>query len=133
MPDGPIVLFDGVCNLCNWSVRFIIRHDQKAHFRFAALQSDTGRRLLEPRGLCSDPPQSMVLIEGDCCYTQSDAVLRIAKHLGGLWRILAVGYVIPRPLRNRLYALIAGKRYKWFGKKDSCMVPTGETASRFLQ
>jgi len=74
-----------------------------------------------------------VLIEGDCCYTQSDAVLRIVKHLGGLWRILVVLYVIPRPLRNRLYALIAQKRYKWFGKKDSCMVATGEAASRFLQ
>ena len=132
MPDNPIVLFDGTCNLCHGSVRFIIRHDPKAHFRFATLQSPAGKRLLEGRGLSPQPSESVVLIEGESCFTKGDAALRIARRLSGLNTLFALMYVIPAPLRNWGYDRIARNRHRWFGRRDSCITLTHDIIDRFV-
>lgn len=131
-PVHPIVLFDGVCNLCSGSVQFILRRDPGARFRFASLQSPAGQELLTRLGIDSPGIDSVVVIEGDRWYKESDAALRLARHLGGPWRLLTVFRLIPRPLRDRLYRLIARNRYRWFGKKEVCWLPTPELRGRFL-
>jgi predicted DCC family thiol-disulfide oxidoreductase YuxK len=133
-PDAqhPVVLFDGVCNLCNATVVFVIERDAAGRFRFASLQSDAARTLLAGVDAPADLPDSIVLIEGDRLYTQSSAILRIAKGLRFPWPLLYAFMIIPRPLRDWLYSLIAARRYGWFGKRDSCMVPTAELRQRFL-
>jgi predicted DCC family thiol-disulfide oxidoreductase YuxK len=131
-PANPIVLFDGVCNLCSGSVQFILRRDPGARFRFASLQSPAGQELLARFGIDGQGIDSVIVIEGDRWFKESDAALRIARHLGGLWRLLTVFRLIPRPLRDRLYRFIARNRYRWFGKKESCWLPTPELRGRFL-
>lgn len=129
----PVLYFDGVCNLCNNTVRLIIRHDRKGLFRFASLQSAAGSHALADmarHGIII--PESVVLQYRGRYYTKSDAVLQTAKLLGGTWCLLLAGYLVPRFLRNIMYDRIAANRYKWFGRKDKCMVPTPETKSRFL-
>jgi predicted DCC family thiol-disulfide oxidoreductase YuxK len=128
----PILLFDGVCNLCNGSVQFIIRRDPEARFRFASLQSEAGQRYLDELRIDRQALDSLILIEGDRWSKESDAVLRIVRLLGGPWKALAVFRLFPRPLRDRLYRLIARNRYRWFGKRESCWLPTPELRSRFL-
>jgi predicted DCC family thiol-disulfide oxidoreductase YuxK len=128
----PIVLFDGVCNLCNGSVQFILQRDPAGRFRFASLQSDHGQRLLTERGLDPKALDSVVVIDGDRLYRESDAALRIAGDLKGAWKALTVFRVIPRPLRDWAYRLIARNRYRWFGKSETCWLPTPELRSRFL-
>jgi predicted DCC family thiol-disulfide oxidoreductase YuxK len=130
--DAPILLFDGVCNLCSGAVRFVIRHDPRGRFRFAALQSETGRRLLVRHGLPPDALDTFVLIEGESCFTRSDAALELARRLGGAGRALAILRLVPRPIRDAAYGLVVRNRYRWFGKSDRCMVPTPELARRFL-
>jgi len=127
-----LVLFDGVCNMCNGIVQFLIRHDPKGQFHFAALQSETGRQTLQRFGLGTDAMATMVLVEDAHCFTHSDAALRIAAMLGGFWGIFAVLRLIPRPWRDRAYRFVVDHRYRWFGKRDSCMVPTPELRARFL-
>ena len=127
-----ILLFDGVCNLCNDAVRFVIERDPRGYFKFAALQSETGRELLRRFHLSAEQVDTMVLIEGDRCYTQSDAGLRVARALGGAWRLLSVLQVSPRSWRDRAYRFVADHRYRWFGKRDSCMLPTAALQARFL-
>ena len=128
-----IVLFDGVCNLCSASVTFILKRDPKGLFRFAALQSEAGRNIFEKFGIpFAEPPASIVLVEGGKAYSESTAALRIARRLSGLWPLLYAGIVIPRPIRDAAYRWVARNRYRWFGKKDACMVPTPELRSRFL-
>ncbi|RWR06541.1 thiol-disulfide oxidoreductase DCC family protein [Siminovitchia fortis] len=128
---NPIVLFDGVCNFCDASVRFIIKNDPKGTFRFASLQSDIGQKLLKERNVPSDI-DSIILIEGDKAYYKSTAALRIARHLQGFWK-LAYGFlIVPAPIRNLAYDFIASNRYKWFGKKESCMIPSPDVRERFL-
>ena len=129
---NPVVLFDGVCNLCNGAVRFVIERDPGACFKFAALQSPTGRELLARCGVPPDGLETMVLVEGERCYTQSDSALRIAAKLGGAWPLLGVLRLLPRRLRDRGYRVLADNRYNWFGKRESCMVPTQELRARFL-
>jgi predicted DCC family thiol-disulfide oxidoreductase YuxK len=131
--DYPIVLFDGVCNLCNWWVQFIIKRDSRVLFRYAALQSRTGQRLLVEHGLRTQYLDTLLLIDGESAFTKSDAILRIVSYLPGIWRLLGVFYLIPRLLRNQAYDLIASNRYRWFGKHDACMVPTKDIAHRFLE
>ncbi|HCU23476.1 MAG TPA: thiol-disulfide oxidoreductase [Deltaproteobacteria bacterium] len=127
------VLFDGVCNLCNSSVTFILRRDPKKFFRFAALQSPTGRSLAEKFGVVlREPPASILLVEAEKVYSESTAALRIARRLSGLWPLFYGAIIIPRPLRDALYRWIAKNRYRWFGKKDTCMIPSPELRSRFL-
>jgi predicted DCC family thiol-disulfide oxidoreductase YuxK len=131
--DSSIVLFDGVCNLCHGLVQFILARDPQARFRFASLQSDTGRRLM-PAGVNPDPdnPDSVVLIENGRTYTHSEAILRILGRLGGGWRLLTVGYLLPRPLRDAAYRFVARHRYRWFGRQNECWLPTPELKARFL-
>ncbi|MFC4247027.1 thiol-disulfide oxidoreductase DCC family protein [Natribaculum luteum] len=131
--DGPIVLFDGVCNLCQGVVQFIVPRDPDGTFRFASLQSDVGQKLLERYGLPTDELESIVLIEGEDCYVKSAAVVRIARHLGGAYALLSPFRFVPRPIRDWAYDFVADHRYQWFGKKDRCMMPTGDVQSRFLE
>jgi predicted DCC family thiol-disulfide oxidoreductase YuxK len=129
--EHPVVLFDGVCNLCHWAVRFIIRRDMKATFRFAALQSSAGAALLNGRQ-CEPLPDSIVLIEGDRMSIQSTAILRVMRCMPMPWLMMYVLIAIPRPIRDWLYAWVARNRYRWFGKQEACMVPTPELRARFL-
>ena len=127
-----LVLFDGVCNLCNGSVQFIIRHDPKGAFFFASLQSDTGQRVLNDLGLSATEMDSFVYVRDGKAFKRSTAALLVAKDIGGFTSLLFAFIVVPSPLRDLVYRLIARYRYSWFGKKESCMVPTPELKSRFL-
>ncbi|MFP9060873.1 thiol-disulfide oxidoreductase DCC family protein [Natrialbaceae archaeon A-chndr2] len=134
IPDeDPIILFDGVCNLCNGFVQYIAPRDTEERFYFASLQSDVGQELLERHDLPTDALESVVLIEGDDVYVKSGAVLRTAYHLGLPYRLLWPFRVLPRRLRNWAYDFVAARRYRWFGKKDQCMMPTGNVQERFLE
>lgn len=131
--DKKIILFDGVCNLCNNSVQFIIKRDKKDLFRYAALQSEVGQQLVQERGIDTSKVDSIVLIDpGVAYFTKSDAALEIAKSFGGLWGLLSLFSWVPTSIRNALYDLVARNRYKWFGKKEACMVPTPELKAKFL-
>jgi predicted DCC family thiol-disulfide oxidoreductase YuxK len=128
-----IILFDGVCNLCNNMVQRIIRNDPKGYFKFASLQSKAGQRLLRNYGLAvAETPESIVLFEQDKVYQQSTAALRIAARLEGGYRFLKPLRFIPAFLRDRIYHLIARNRYRWWGKKETCMLPTPGLQHRFL-
>ena len=129
--EHPVVLFDGVCNLCNSSVTFIIRRDPQGKFRFAPLQSAHGEKLLA--GFTDRPKgDSVVLILGDRYFVKTSAALRIAIRLNGLWPLMGIFLILPSFLRDPVYDLIARYRYQWFGKRDSCMIPTPELRERFL-
>ena len=130
--DLHLVLFDGVCNLCNASVQFIIRHDKKGKFRFASLQSEFGREQMINYKLDDKSVDSVIYIHNNRAFTQSSAALHIVKHLNGLWPVLYAFKVIPPIIRNMVYRWIANNRYLWFGKKESCIIPTPELKSRFL-
>lgn len=127
-----IVLFDGVCNLCNSAILFIIKRDKKDRFRFAPLDSDIGKELLSQHHMDSTKIDSIVLISGDSAYAKADAALYISKHLTHLWPLLYGFKVIPSFISNKIYDFIARNRYKWFGKKESCMIPTPNLTSKFL-
>ena len=124
-----IVLFDGVCNFCNSSVQFLIARDN-GKFRFASLQSEIGMQLVKQYDL--QDVDSIVLIDNNRAYTKSTAALKIAKNLNGLWKLAYVAIIVPVPIRNICYDIIARNRYKWFGKKDECMLPTPEQRDRFI-
>ena len=130
--DHPILLFDGVCNLCNSSVQWVIERDSAAKFRFASLQSETGQRILQEHHLPTGELNTVVLVDSGKVYTCSDVPLRIFGNLGGLWPMLKVLFIVPRPLRNAVYDWIARNRYKWFGKKEACWLPTPALKTRFL-
>jgi predicted DCC family thiol-disulfide oxidoreductase YuxK len=127
-----IILFDGVCNFCESSVQFIIKRDPVGHFQFASLQSETGERLLKQLEV-KNHLESLVLIENRRYYKKSTAALKICKNLKGGWKLLYIFRIIPTPIRDFFYDWIAKNRYKWFGKKDSCMIPTTEIRNRFLE
>lgn len=128
----PVILFDGVCNLCNSSVLFIIQRDPKAKFRFASLQSDFGKAQMLRFGLNHTELGSVLLIKEEILYQKSNAALEIARNLTGGWPLLYVFKIIPAFLRDWVYNGIAQNRYRWFGKKDACMIPTPELKSRFV-
>lgn len=127
-----IILFDGVCNLCNASVQFIIARDTAKRFRFASRQSRVGQELMERHGLDPDGDDSVVLVEGDRPWLRSSAALRIARQLRWPWPILFGLILIPRPLRDWGYDRIAANRYRWFGRSDTCVLPGDNTKDRFL-
>jgi predicted DCC family thiol-disulfide oxidoreductase YuxK len=128
-----IVLFDGVCGLCNWSIDFLIRRDHAGTLRFAPLQSPVGRQLLEQHGLTANECSSAVTIDCNRVYRRSDAVLQALTRLGTGWRLLAAaGRLIPRSLRDVIYDWVATNRYRWFGQRTACRVPTREERARFL-
>ncbi|GAB3555592.1 thiol-disulfide oxidoreductase DCC family protein [Spirosoma fluminis] len=131
-PTQPLILFDGVCNLCNAAVTFVIERDPTAYFRFASLQSDLGQDVLRGLGRSTGEFASFVVWENGRFYEQSTAALRVARHLSGAWPFLYGFIVIPKPIRDALYSFIAHNRYRWFGKRDACMLPTPELKTRFL-
>lgn len=130
--DQPIVLFDGVCNLCNAAVQFIIRHDKKNQLMFASLQSERGQRLIAQYNLPLNELNSFIFIENNKAYTRSTGALRVVKKLNGILPWLYCFIIIPRIFRDSIYDLVGRNRYKWFGKKDECMIPTPELKARFL-
>jgi predicted DCC family thiol-disulfide oxidoreductase YuxK len=121
--SNPVILFDGVCNLCNSSVLFVIQHDPKKQFRFASLQGDYGQQILKRFQLPSNTLNSFILLKDDQIFTHSTGALKVAKELSGAWPLLYVFIIVPAFIRNAVYQFIANNRYKWFGKKESCMVP----------
>lgn len=126
-----IILFDGTCNFCDHSVQFIIKRDPKKHFKFASLQSDIGKELAKQHHI-PENLDSMILIENNRYYTKSTAALHICKYLRGAWKTFYIFQLIPKPLRDLVYNFIAKNRYKWFGTKQSCMIPSAEERKRFL-
>ncbi|MGB0522700.1 MAG: thiol-disulfide oxidoreductase DCC family protein [Flammeovirgaceae bacterium] len=128
----PVILFDGVCNFCDSTINFVIGQDPKGIFKYASLQSPYGESLLTKFGLDTTDYDSFVMVEGDQYYTKSTAALRIAKQLGGLWPLLYSFIIIPKFIRDGVYSLVARNRYKWFGKKDECMLPSPEVRERFI-
>jgi predicted DCC family thiol-disulfide oxidoreductase YuxK len=126
------VLFDGVCNLCNASVGFIVDRDRRGYFSFAPLQSEVGRRLLAAHGPLPESMDSVVLLEGGRLYTRSRAALRIARRLDGAWPLLFALSILPVPLADAAYAWVARNRYRWFGRTEACRVPTAALRARFL-
>nr|WP_205516994.1 thiol-disulfide oxidoreductase DCC family protein [Paenibacillus sp. SYP-B3998] len=133
MDQGSIVLFDGVCNLCNSAVQFILRNDPRGRLHFASLQSPTGQELLQRHHLPTDHLGTFVLIEEGRIYTQSTAALRISRQLRGAWPLTYAAIVVPPVLRNAVYAFIARNRYHWFGQTEHCMLPKPEFKQRFLE
>lgn len=132
MNSKKIILFDGVCNLCNSAVQKIIENDEKNIFMFASLQSEFGQKFLEKNHLDKEEFKSMILVDADKFYTKSDAALRIGKELKGIYRLSELLLVFPKFIRNSIYDLISDNRYKWFGKRESCWLPTPELREKFL-
>lgn len=131
--DKKIILFDGVCNLCDATVQFIIKHDRKDVFRFLPLQSDLGREITAYIGLDTAKTDSIILYEpGRAYYYKAQAALKIAKELRGIYSMLTVFSVLPQGLSNAVYDFVARNRYKWYGKKSECMIPTPEMRAKFL-
>jgi predicted DCC family thiol-disulfide oxidoreductase YuxK len=128
----PVVLFDGVCNFCNGTINFLIRMDKQARLRFAPLQSQSGKALLERHQLPGDFIGSFILVEKSKVYQKSTASLKLLPYLSWYWQWARLGWIVPRFLRDCVYDLIARNRYKWFGKKEACMIPSPEVRSRFL-
>ena len=128
----PVILFDGVCNLCAGSVRFVIERDTRKQFRFASLQSPVAEKLLGPQRNEADRLESVVLVVGARIYRKSSAALLIVRRLDGLWPLLSVLLAIPRPLRDAVYDWIGRRRYRMFGKRAACWKPQPELADRFL-
>jgi predicted DCC family thiol-disulfide oxidoreductase YuxK len=126
------ILFDGVCNLCNGFVRFVIARDPAARFRFAALSSPSAARLLREAGVTTPIPETIVLLEDGEVYVRSDAALRIARRLTFPWPLAYGLMIVPRFIRDAVYDFIAVRRYRWFGQRQACMVPTPQTRKRFL-
>ncbi|WP_235063438.1 thiol-disulfide oxidoreductase DCC family protein [Candidatus Halobonum tyrrellensis] len=135
LDDHPVLLFDGVCNLCNGAVRFVVRFDDAGTFRFAPLQSDVGQALLDRygRSLSGDALDSVVLVEDGVAYEKSDAVLRVARRLDGPWPLAYPLTLLPRRLRDAAYDVVAANRYRVFGRSDECQIPPPELRERFAE
>lgn len=126
-----IILYDGECNLCNKSVQFVIKRDKNGYFKFASRQSKIGQNLLEKHQVPARL-DSIILIENNTYYGESAAVLRICRHLDGIWKAFYILLAVPKPVRNFVYRIVAKNRKKWFGKSDSCLVPSSGIKERFL-
>jgi len=131
--DKKIILFDGVCNLCNASVQFVIKRDTKDVFRFVPLQSELGEKILNHIGINREHTDSMVLYEpGKAYFYKAEAALKITNELGDLYHLLNIFQVFPKFILNAVYDYMAKNRYRWYGKQESCMMPTPELAAKFL-
>jgi predicted DCC family thiol-disulfide oxidoreductase YuxK len=128
----PVILFDGVCNFCNGTVNFLLGQDKKKRFRFAALQSEAGKNLLAQYGLPKENIDTFILLDRGKVFKRSTAALRVGNKLPWYWQWTQVFWLAPKFLRDGVYNLVAKNRYKWFGKKDTCMIPTPEMQNRFL-
>ncbi|WP_338644660.1 DCC1-like thiol-disulfide oxidoreductase family protein [Flavobacterium sp. KS-LB2] len=132
--DKKIILYDGVCNLCDSAVQRIIKHDAKDVFRFVALQSDLGQKIIKHLGIDTQKTDSIILYQpGFAYYYKSEAVLEIAKDLSGLFYFGTLFSILPTSLNNHIYDYIAKNRYKWYGKKETCLIPTKELQAKFLE
>ncbi len=127
-----LVLFDGVCNLCNGVVQFVIARDPSNRFQFGALQSASAQRVLDLHDMPDPLPGSIVLVEDGHVFTRSTAALRIARHLAFPWPLASAFFIVPRSLRDWIYDLVARSRYRWFGKREHCMIPSPGVRSRFI-
>ena len=132
MNPPSVLLFDGVCNVCNGAVNFVLDRDPAGLFRFASLQSEIGQRLCREHGIATDVG-TIVLVEDGVAYTESTAILRVARKLGKGWPLLSVFFVVPKAIRDAAYRYFARNRYRWFGKREVCRVPTPEIRARFLE
>ena len=131
--EHPILLFDGVCNLCNGSIQYIIPRDPDGKLRFAPLQSELGKRVRDAAGLSADDLETVVLVDDGKAYTKSDAAIRVGEHLGGIYRLLSLGRLLPPGVRDRIYDFVAANRYDWFGRKNQCMIPDDDVSDRFIE
>jgi len=131
-PPDNIILFDGVCNLCTSSVQFIIRHDKSAVFRFVPIQSERGRGICRACGLDPEDIQTFLVLRNGRAYARSDAAFEVIEQFGGLWRLFLMFKVVPAGLRDWIYAFIANNRYRWFGRRETCMCPSEDINQRFL-
>lgn len=127
-----VLLFDGVCNLCNGFVQFVVKRDPQGIFKFTSLQSEAGQQLMQDHGFNSDKINTVILIKNGKAYSRSDAPLQVVRLFSGLWPLLYIFIIIPKGIRDFIYDWVAKNRYKWFGKKDQCMIPTPELKERFL-
>ena len=132
MPNQRIILFDGVCNLCNSAVQFVLKRDKKSVFKFASLQSDIAKKLLKDFEVSGIGEGTFVLIDDGEVYTRSTAALKVSKHLSGIWPLMTIFMIVPRFMRDWVYNLISKNRYRWFGKRDTCMIPSPEMKIKFL-
>lgn len=130
--DQPIIIFDGVCNLCEYSVRFIVKNDRQARFKFVSAQSERGKVLQRLYGVDTLQDGTVILLKNGQVYVKSDAAVEIAKDLDGLWRFLHVFKFIPKPVRDFIYSIISKNRYRWFGNKNECLLPDNNIKERFL-
>jgi predicted DCC family thiol-disulfide oxidoreductase YuxK len=131
--NSAIIVFDGVCSLCNGWIRFLLRHDRERRYRFAAMQATTGRALLQEHGLDPDDPTSFLLLDREGVWTDTDAIGRVLAGLGLRWRVLAKAVaMVPQPLRDAGYRVLARNRYRWFGRKAHCHVPAPDERDRFI-
>ena len=130
--ETAIVLFDGVCNFCNATINWVIRNDKRGYFRLAPLQSEAGERLQAEYGFDPRQHETFILIENGKPYDRSTAALRMVRKLGGLYPLAYAFIVVPRPVRDLVYTWIARRRYRWFGRRDECMIPSPEVRERFL-
>ena len=132
--DKKIILFDGVCNLCDSAVQVVIKNDKKDIFRFVSLQSDLGQEIIKYLGLPSKEMNSIILYQpGFAYYTKSEAVFQIAKYLSGILYLTTLFSILPTSLTDSIYDYIAKNRYNWYGKKENCLIPTNELESKFLE
>ncbi len=132
IPYQPLLLFDGICNLCNTSINYIIKRDKRQLFKFASLQSDAAKQVLLQFNEKKYSIDSIILICNNSIYYKSSAILKLLSIMGGIYSVSAIGYIIPKKLRDKLYDYIAKNRYKWFGKRESCMLPTTDLEQRFI-
>ena len=132
MFEHPTVFFDGVCNLCNRTVLFVIKRDKDNRFRFASLQGNAGQAFLKQHQLSANTLNSFLLAEGDKIYSRSKGILRVCKYLSGGWPLMYGLIIVPRFIRDGVYNLVARNRYKWFGKKEACWIPTPALKEKFL-
>lgn len=132
MEDSKIILFDGVCNLCNSFVQRVIKNDSKNKFKFASLQSEFGQNFLKNHKIDQQDFKTLILIEGEQFYVKSTAALRIGRELNGIYKVSAILILIPKPIRDFFYHIVSKKRYNWFGKRESCWLPTPELKNKFI-
>jgi predicted DCC family thiol-disulfide oxidoreductase YuxK len=128
----PVILFDGVCNFCNSGVNFLIRQDKEKNIRFAALQSDAGKRILQEFEIDTATTDSFLLVDNNKVYTYSTAGLKVYNHLPWYWKWTQIFWIVPKFLRDGIYKWVAANRYKWFGRKEECMIPSASVRERFL-
>ena len=132
LPWDNLILFDGLCNLCSRTVQFIIRNDRLAIYKFASIQSEIGQNIYRHHGLNPDDAQTFLLLSKGKVFQRSDAAIEMARQFGGIWRLASLFKILPRWFRDWLYSMLARNRYRWFGRRVQCIVPTDEIKGRFL-